>query len=176
MSYLFKSERLGFRNWVADDLAPFAAMNVDPRVMEFFPELLTEKESQTLIDNCKTHFDDHGFTFFATCELENNQFIGLIGLKRVLKNLHIAPTVEIGWRLGFSFWGKGYATEGALAMLRMAPSFGIKTVHSFTAAINSRSENIMIKCGMNHVGYFEHPMVDKNSKLRPHTLSKIDLI
>jgi len=35
--YLFTSERLGFRNWLDSDIKPMAAINVDPKVMEFFP-------------------------------------------------------------------------------------------------------------------------------------------
>ena len=35
--YLFKSARLGFRNWLQDDLSPMIAINADPEVMLYFP-------------------------------------------------------------------------------------------------------------------------------------------
>lgn len=36
----FETERLRLRQWKAADREPFAALNADPRVMEFFPALL----------------------------------------------------------------------------------------------------------------------------------------
>lgn len=41
MKYIFKSERLGFRNFVDDDITPFAKLCADPEVMEFFPATLS---------------------------------------------------------------------------------------------------------------------------------------
>lgn len=32
-----RTERLILRQWESGDLAPFAALNADPRVMEYFP-------------------------------------------------------------------------------------------------------------------------------------------
>lgn len=48
--YIFKSERLGFRNWNENDLTEFAKLNTDLEVMEYFPKPLTEKESSKLIE------------------------------------------------------------------------------------------------------------------------------
>ncbi|MEQ8238523.1 MAG: GNAT family N-acetyltransferase [Cyclobacteriaceae bacterium] len=174
-SYLFESERLGFRNWQDQDLAPFAQMNADTKVMEYFPSTLNLDQSNEGIQKLKAHFDINGFMFYATCRLIDHQFVGFIGLKRVTLNLDFAPCVEIGWRLAAHHWGKGYATEGAKKVISIAPEFGIHTIHSFTAVTNKRSEQVMIKCGMNHVSYFEHPLVDLTSDLRKHTLYKIDL-
>ena len=38
-----RGERMLLREWVPDDLAPFAALNADPRVMEHYPSLLTRR-------------------------------------------------------------------------------------------------------------------------------------
>ena len=43
-NYLIKTERLGLRNWLASDTTPFVTMGQDPKVMQYFPELLTEKD------------------------------------------------------------------------------------------------------------------------------------
>jgi ribosomal-protein-alanine N-acetyltransferase len=42
--------RLALRDWYEADRAPFAAMNADPVVMEFFPKALSATESDALID------------------------------------------------------------------------------------------------------------------------------
>ena len=38
-------ERVLLREWVPDDLKPFAELNADPRVMEHYPAPLTRAES-----------------------------------------------------------------------------------------------------------------------------------
>jgi len=64
--YIFKSERLGFRNWTNDDLDEFAKLNSDEEVMEHFPKTLTKNEVGDLIKKLKNHFSENGFTYYAT--------------------------------------------------------------------------------------------------------------
>ena len=42
---VIKTERLIMRPWKEEDLDSFARLNADPRVMEFFPGVLTQEES-----------------------------------------------------------------------------------------------------------------------------------
>ena len=51
--YLFKSERLGFRNWTENDLSEIAKINANLEVMEHFPKPLTEQETAEVIDRLK---------------------------------------------------------------------------------------------------------------------------
>jgi hypothetical protein len=51
MSYMaglieFNTERL--RQWCAADREPFAALNADPRIMEFFPAVLDRSASDAM--------------------------------------------------------------------------------------------------------------------------------
>ena len=48
--YAFVSKRLGFRQWKQEDLLPFSAMNRDPEVMRYFPNTLSEEETQGMIE------------------------------------------------------------------------------------------------------------------------------
>lgn len=57
--------RLILRRWRASDREPFARMNGDPRVMEFFPGLLTREESDQAADRIQAHFEKHGFGLCA---------------------------------------------------------------------------------------------------------------
>jgi hypothetical protein len=41
---LFKSAKLGFRNWQISDLTDFTSMNADPLVMRYFPSTLSAKK------------------------------------------------------------------------------------------------------------------------------------
>ena len=47
--YLFTSERLGFRSWFDSDLEELSKINLDAKVMEFFPSRQTEEESTQFI-------------------------------------------------------------------------------------------------------------------------------
>jgi len=49
--YLFKSERLGFRNWRNEDLEEFAKLNADEGVMEHFPTIISKTEVEELIES-----------------------------------------------------------------------------------------------------------------------------
>ena len=79
-SYLFKSTRLGFRNWQLSDLEPMLAINADPEVMRFFPSTLGQAETRDFIIRMKQQYDNFGFTYFATELLSTGEFIGFIGL------------------------------------------------------------------------------------------------
>jgi len=45
-----RMEHLTLRQWKDADLEPFAAMNADPKVMRYFPALLTKAESAASMD------------------------------------------------------------------------------------------------------------------------------
>ncbi|WP_404335199.1 GNAT family N-acetyltransferase [Planococcus rifietoensis] len=172
--YLFESERLGFRWWKAPDREPFAAMNANPDVMEFFPKTLSRAESDALVDRIEVHFDEKGYGLWAVERKENGAFIGFIGLLDVNFDIGIEDATEIGWRLDQKFWKKGYATEGAKACLAYAfDELGKKEIYSFTSTVNTPSEIVMKRIGMEKVGEFEHPRVPEGSPLRKHVLYKI---
>ena len=46
----FETPRLRLRQWRESDREPFAALNADPTVMEFFPALITREASDASID------------------------------------------------------------------------------------------------------------------------------
>jgi hypothetical protein len=45
---IIKTERFILRQWCDQDLEPFSIMNADTRIMEFFPSILSKKESDDL--------------------------------------------------------------------------------------------------------------------------------
>ncbi|MEO1011681.1 MAG: GNAT family N-acetyltransferase [Bacteroidota bacterium] len=157
-AYIFRSERLGFRNWRGIDLPEFARINSDLEVMEHFPKPLTEKETAELMDRLKQHYIKNGYTYFATEILESGEFIGFIGLAFQDYKTRFTPAVDVGWRLKKSAWGKGFATEGAKKYLDFAfNELDLNKVISTCTEKNYRSENVMKKIGMEKMGEFNHP-------------------
>jgi 3-dehydroquinate dehydratase/shikimate dehydrogenase len=174
-SSLIRTKRLILRPWQEKDLEPFAKMNADPRVMEYFPSVKTFAETADEYRRILDHFSKHGWGLWAV-SLNETDFIGYIGLRFDNFPAPFTPAFEVGWRLAFDYWGKGYATEGALASL----NYGFKTLHlneiiSFTSVLNTRSQRIMKKIGMHHdlADDFDNPKLPNGHPLQKHTLYRI---
>src|ERR1044072_5041000 len=106
---MIETPRMITRPWRESDTWPFARMNADSRVMEFFPSVLSRDESDALFDRIRGEL--------RAAELrETGAFIGWIGLSSPTFEAHFTPCVEIGWRLAAEYWGRGLATEGARAV------------------------------------------------------------
>jgi RimJ/RimL family protein N-acetyltransferase len=169
--YILTTPRLGFRRWAPADIQPFACMNADPAVREYFPNLMTFDESVTSVRIIERHFDEYGYGLYAVDLLSPGEFIGFTGFSHPGFDAWFTPCVEIGWRLKQEAWGQGYATEAARACLAHGFAvLGLTKVLSFTAVLNIRSERVMQKIGMTRVGGFEHPGVAPGHVLRPHAL------
>jgi len=70
--------------------------------------------------------------------------VGAIGLRP-----HLAERENLGYWIGRAFWGRGYATAAARAMIALA--FGLLDLDALTAARlarNAASGRVMEKCGM----------------------------
>lgn len=157
-SYIFKSNRLGFRNWSEDDLLQFSAMNADEVVMEHFPSVLTYEASEQFMHRLNDVFKQHGYTYYAVDVLSTGAWIGFIGLSYIDFEADFTPGVDIGWRLNQSAWGHGYATEGAKRCLEYArEELKINKVVAICTEANHKSQHVMEKVGMNKKGYFCHP-------------------
>jgi RimJ/RimL family protein N-acetyltransferase len=174
MDYLFQSKRLGFREWRAADAAPFAALNADSDVMQFFPSVLSAEQSRQAVLRYQNHFKQHGFGWYATDLLASGQFIGFIGFSKVHMAVDFAPCIEIGWRLSKAYWGQGLATEGAIACLHYGwTQLDFQEVYSFTAALNKPSARVMQKAGLTFLRNFLHPKVATGHPLQEHVLYRV---
>lgn len=171
-----RTERLWLRPWSAADLAPFARLNADARVMEFMPGVLSRAESDARVADMNAQLAERGFGLWAVEVPGVAPFIGFVGLAVPRFTAAFTPCVEVGWRLAAEHWGKGYATEAARAAL--AFGFGTLALHevvSFTAVINRRSRAVMERLGMTRdpAEDFDHPSLAAGHPLRRHVLYRI---
>src|SRR5690242_17237921 len=113
---MLQTERLLLRRLRDDDCDTLVAMGQDPRVMEFFPALLTRDETLALRDRVNAHFDQYGYGHWSLERRDSGEFIGLCGLGHP----DFRSEVEIGWRLKPSAWHQGFATEAARATMQYA--------------------------------------------------------
>ena len=168
--------RLRLRRWRPEDRDAFAALNADPRVMAFFPSVLSRSESDAIVDRIEAHFDRHGYGLWAAEIPGVTPFAGFIGLAVPRFEAHFMPAVELGWRLDHRYWGRGYATEGARAALAYAfDTLTLPEVVSITAPGNARSRRVMEKLGLRSdpADDFDHPLVAEGHSLRRHVLYRI---
>lgn len=170
-----ETARLRLRDWKEADLAPFCRMNADQEVTRFLLKPLSAEETASFYRSIRTELHECGYGLYAAEERHTGDFIGFIGFRRVTFEADFTPCVEIAWRLQKAAWGQGYATEGAKAALHHGfEELGFQQVHSFTATVNQPSENVMVKIGMQRIGFFDHPKVEPGHPLRRHVLYRID--
>lgn len=172
---VIQTTRLRLRPWREEDKVPFRELNADPRVMAFFPSTLSGSQSDALADRCQALIAQRGWGFWALECGATQAFIGFAGLHAQPDALPFSPCVEIGWRMAHDCWGRGYASEAAMAALRFGfDSLGLKEIVAFTAVGNLRSRAVMERIGM-HVDAtgFGHPAVPPDHPLHRHCLYRI---
>lgn len=170
------TQRLRLRRWLSSDRVPFARLNADAQVMEHFPAALSCEESDALVARIEAHFDTHGFGLWAVEIPDVAPFAGFVGLSVPSFEAHFTPCVEIGWRLAAEHWGRGYATEGAKAVLTFGfQMLALGEIVSFTVPGNVRSRRVMERIGMVHdsTDDFDHPALPQGHPLRRNVLYRI---
>jgi RimJ/RimL family protein N-acetyltransferase len=171
-----RTRRLLLRRWRNEDRTPFAALNADPAVMEHFPATLRHDESDALVDRIEAGFEQRGWGLWAVEAPGSAPFVGFVGLNPATFDAPFTPAVEIGWRLAREHWGKGYATEGALAALAFGfDTLSLDEIVSFTTTANTRSRQVMERLDMQHdaADDFENPNVPVGDPSRPHVLYRL---
>ncbi|MGC5015439.1 GNAT family N-acetyltransferase [Streptosporangium sp. DT93] len=143
--------RLVLRRWRAEDLEPMAAIDGDPEVMRFIGDgsVRTGQETAATLAFMEQGWDERGFGLFAVELRETGELAGWTGLAIPAFLPEVLPAVEIGWRLGRRFWGRGIATEAAREALRFGfAEAGLDRVVSICHVDHSASARVMTKLGM----------------------------
>ena len=147
-----ESERLSFREFIADDFEAFHAICTDPQVMRFVREGVpwTPEQTRDCIHTANRLSRERGYCRWAVIHKADQQLIGFCGY---------VPTdgvPEIGWRLLREYWGQGLATEAAQNVL----SFGLTTLRMprVIATVQKRNHaslRVVEKLGMTFESSFE---------------------
>lgn len=172
-----RTRRLILRRWRDTDRAPFAALNADPVVMEYFPAPLARAASDDLTDRIVSALEARGWGLWAVEVPHTATFIGFIGLSPATFDAPFTPAVEVGWRLAREHWGHGYATEGARAALAFGfDDLALDEIVSFTSHRNMRSRRVMERLSMlrDPAGDFDHPHIAHGDPLRGQVLYRLD--
>lgn len=171
-----RTERLILRNWEERDRDLFHRINSDDRVMEFFDFRRDRKTADAVMDKMREEISRDGFGWTAAELAASGECIGFIGLHRVeMPGLAADGICEVGWRLAPEFWGKGFASEGAAALLDFGfRELDLQEIISFAVWSNLRSTAVMERLGMRRdpTADFDHPRV-LDPRLKRHVLYRL---
>jgi len=160
-----RTARLLLRRWREADREPNAAMNADPTVMEHFPSLLTQEQSDAAVEGIERHHEEHGYGLWVVAV--DGRFAGFTGVQWT--DALGGADLEVGWRLARWAWGHGYATEAARASLEVGLRHAERVI-SITSVGNDRSRRVMERLGMTLEGEFDHPRIVDGHPLQRHVL------
>jgi RimJ/RimL family protein N-acetyltransferase len=110
------TERLVLRPPTADDLEPWIEFGADPECMRFLGGAATRNTSWRALAAMTGSWVLMGFSMFSVVEKDTGQWVGRLGPWRP----EGWPAPEVGWGITRRHWGKGYATEGAVAAMDWA--------------------------------------------------------
>jgi len=176
MNFVLQSSRLLLRQWRDEDREPFASMNRDPHVMEYFPRLYSRQESDDFVSDNIKRISNDGWGAWAVEVIGQHAFVGYVGFAYPAAWHPCAGSIEIGWRLSHAHWGLGYATEAAtLALNTGFDALGFNEVISFTSSCNLPSIAVMKKIGLIKDEHgFEHPRIETSSRLCSHVIYRLN--
>jgi RimJ/RimL family protein N-acetyltransferase len=109
---VLETERLLLRPLRQDDLDEYAAIMADPEVVRYLGSPpMTRDQAWRHIALMLGHEQLRGWTNNAVVETATGRLLGRCGLWQP----EGWPGVEVGWALGRFAWGRGFATEAAIA-------------------------------------------------------------
>jgi RimJ/RimL family protein N-acetyltransferase len=154
-----ETARLRLREFTLDDADRIVELDSDPDVMRFISygaptprSAIVEKVLPSWISYYK-RVERVGF--WAAEVRATGEFAGWFHLR---PDRFVADEQELGYRFKKSTWGRGYATEGSLALLR--DGFAVSSFPKVTARTllrNVGSQRVMQKCGLTFEERFTYP-------------------
>ncbi|MFJ7910841.1 GNAT family N-acetyltransferase [Kitasatospora sp. NPDC096204] len=152
-----ETERLLLRRFTTADVDRLVELDGDPEVMRFLTggkpsarEWLEGKVLPLYLEHYRRYGD---LGWWAAEERVGGAFLGWFEFRPTREGER--GEVELGYRLRRAAWGRGYATEGARALVRRGfAELGVERVVAYTMAVNAGSRRVMEKSGLTFVRTF----------------------
>jgi RimJ/RimL family protein N-acetyltransferase len=140
------------RPFIPADVEAIHPVYSDPEVMRHVGDgpVAGREETARVVGEYIAQQERQGFSFWAVVERDSGTVIGDAGLYPLDGR---GPEVELGYTLGRAWWGHGYATEAARALLDAAfGELGLDEVVAVADPANAASIRVLDKLGMERVG------------------------
>jgi RimJ/RimL family protein N-acetyltransferase len=157
MHDLLETERLVLRRFTDGDAGHLFDLDNDPEVMRYLSGGTPTPREVIAADILPRFLHYHervpGFGFWAAIEKATGDFLGWFSFKPPDEDC--PDEVELGYRMRRAAWGKGYATEGSRALIRVGfTDMGVRRVIATTYQDNLASRRVMEKAGLTLVRTF----------------------
>jgi len=144
---VLKTERLVLRALRLDDAKPITALINDRRIAENtarIPHPYSVADAQTFIAHANRAGGEPSFLItLAAGEIIGGCGVGILS----------GPDPEIGYWIGVPYWGRGYATEAARALIDHAfGELGCERLLAGARVSNPASRRVLEKCGFQWTG------------------------
>lgn len=158
MSIFLQTPRLVLRPFAKTDLDELAALDSDAEVMRHIDgsrgaDRATIRE-HVLPRLLHEHAGIGTRGYWAAHERRSGRFLGWFEFRPLVDDS--ALVVELGYRLRKGAWGRGYATEGARALIDKGfTELGVHEVTASTRTVDTASRAVLEKLGMTYIrSYF----------------------
>lgn len=146
MEPFLTTERLTFREMVAEDLDFLYSMLSDPEVMRFYPRELDREGAKDWLDRVMARQERDGYSFWLVADKTTGEPIGQAGLLN--QEVDGCVEAEIGYMLAKHQWRNGYAREAAAAVRDYAFNLlGKQRVISLIRPVNIPSQRVALSYG-----------------------------
>jgi len=159
MKIFAETERLILREILPTDVDGLFELDSDPEVHRYLGNKpVTDKDQIVEVINfIRQQYVNNGIGRWAIIDKNTNEFVGWTGLKFVtdLTNNH-ENYYDLGYRLIKKYWGRGIATETAIASLNYAfEKLNADEIYAMADCDNNSSNKILKKVGLNFIETFD---------------------
>jgi RimJ/RimL family protein N-acetyltransferase len=156
---IVETDRLLLRPWSEDDAGQLQGLFSNPAVRG--GRNLRSDRIAKFAEASLRQWRVNGFGPWAAIDRATGCWIGKVGLDE-LEDWPGVDKIEVGFELHQAWWGRGLATEGALAALHFGfEQHGLERIISVTAAAHVTARRVMEKAGLIYEGtrYWMNPDV-----------------
>ena len=145
------TERLVLRAYQADDLHQLhAVLYSDEAAMRLLGGPRDLAGTRAALERSMSQQEHGGYSFWPVIERESGLLCGEAGLFPLAPD---GPAVALGYAFGSAYWGRGYATEAATAVLAEAfGPLGMDHLVAITREANLGSRRVLAKLGFEEHG------------------------
>ena len=154
-----ETSRLRLRAFTPDDLDDLLQVFGDAEVMKYISggKPRSREDTQKGLLSSLEGWQRRGFGLWAVVVKESEKLIGYCGLIF----LDDTPEIEVAYGLARAYWGKGYATEAALASLRFGfEKLQLERIVAVVNPDNVASQRVLEKLGMTYLKMAHHYETD----------------
>lgn len=145
------TERLLLRSFRRKDWTELRRLDSDPEAMATLGGVRSEKETMAYVEAQVYHWETHGFGYWIVFDRTSRDFVGRGGFRRF--EVEGERHVEVGYGLIPSCWGRGLATELAVAAVTAAfRDVELEALVALALPTNLASRRVLAKSGFREVG------------------------